>query len=82
MDQEPQPGGELRIEAYKWLRLAAARFILRLKPAAIFVSMGMTREASLRGIVAQQRSPPTIELLDSESATTRCDTSKYRHCFF
>jgi len=49
MDQEPQPGGELRIEAYKWLRLAAAQVYPEAETGCDFVSMGMTREGVIEG---------------------------------
>ena len=49
MDQEPQSGGELRIEAYKWLRLAAAQAYPEAETGCDFVSMGMTRESVIEG---------------------------------
>jgi len=34
LDQEPEPAGELRIEAYKWLQLAAAQVTVNQEWAA------------------------------------------------
>ncbi len=49
MDQEPAAGEESRIEAYKWLRLAAAQFYPDAGTGCDFVSMAMTRESVLEG---------------------------------
>jgi TPR repeat protein len=49
MDQEPQAGEELKIEAYKWLRLAAAQAYPEAETGCDFVSMGMTRESVIEG---------------------------------
>ena len=49
LDKEIPPGGELRIEAYKWLRLAAAPGYPDAQVGCDFVSMGMTRETVAQG---------------------------------
>ena len=49
MDQERQAEGELRIEAYKWLRLAAAQAYPNAQTGCDFVSLGMTRESVIEG---------------------------------
>lgn len=49
MDQEPLAGEELKIEAYKWLKLAAAQAYPDARTGCDFVSMGMTRESVIEG---------------------------------
>jgi len=49
MDQEAQAREELRIEAYKWLRLAAAQAYPEALTGCDFISMGMTHESVLEG---------------------------------
>ena len=49
MDQGRQGGEELRIEAYKWLRLAAAQAYPEAETGCDFVSMGMTLESVVEG---------------------------------
>jgi len=49
MDQEPLAGEELKIEAYKWLRLAAAQAYPDAQTGCDFVSLGMKRESVIEG---------------------------------
>lgn len=49
MDQEAQEREELRIEAYKWLRLAAAQAYPEAVTGCDFISMGMTHEGVIEG---------------------------------
>jgi len=49
MDQEPLPGAELKIEAYKWLKLAATQAFPEAQTGCDLASMGMTRENVIEG---------------------------------